>query len=165
MKNMRNDKNNMKIMKFKKFISYFNLRESLKEVELNQILDKISKKMKLTYGEESFLSKFGKVKDDDLKDYKMLSIQSTFDKISDLIDDNKKVICNLFDKNGKIGMQIISIYNDYENEICILELKNGEKIDLKDNYLYNIIYNMQKDSYSLEAEDEFFEKIPVKNED
>ena len=38
-------------------------------------------------------------------------------------------------------------------------------IDLKDNYLYNIIYNMQKDSYSLEAEDEFFEKIPVKNED
>ena len=82
-----------------------------------------------------------------------------------VLDDNKKVICNLFDKNGKIGMQIISIYNDYENEICILELKNGEKIDLKDNYLYNIIYNMQKDSYSLEAEDEFFEKIPVKNED
>ena len=165
MKNMRNDKNNMKIMKFKKFISYFNLRESLKEVELNQILDKISKKMKLTYGEESFLGKFGKVKDDDLKDYKMLSMQSTFEKISDLINNNKKVICDLYDKNGKIGIQIISIYNDYENEICILELKNGEKIDLKDNYLYNIIYNIQKDSYSLEAEDEFFEKIPVKNED
>ena len=165
MKNMRNDKNNMKIMKFKKFISYFNLRESLKEVELNQILDKISKKMKLTYGEESFLSKFGKVKDDDLKDYKMLSMQSTFEKISDLINNNKKVICDLYDKNGKVGIQIISIYNDYENEICILELKNGEKIDLKDNYLYNIIYNIQKDSYSLQAEDEFFEKIPVKNED
>ena len=165
MKNMRNDKNNMKIMKFKKFISYFNLRESLKEVELNQILDKISKKIKLTYGEESFLGKFGKVKDDDLKDYKMLSMQSTCEKISDLINNNKKVICDLYDKNGKVGIQIISIYNDYENEICILELKNGEKIDLKDNYLYNIIYNIQKDSYSLEAEDEFFEKIPVKNED
>jgi hypothetical protein len=165
MKNMMNDKNIMKIMKFKKFISYFNLRESLKEVELNQILDKISKKMKLTYGEESFLNKFGKVKDDDLKDYKMLSMQSTFDKINDLINNNKKVICDLYDKYGKIGIQIISIYNDYENEICILELKNGEKIDLKDNYLYNIIYNIQKDSYSLQAEDEFFEKIPVKNED
>jgi hypothetical protein len=165
MKNMRNDKNIMKIMKFKKFISYFNLRESLKEVELNQILDKISKKMKLTYGEESFLGKFGKVKDDDLKDYKMLSMQSTFDKINDLINNNKKVICDLYDKYGKIGIQIISIYNDYENEICILELKNSEKIDLKDNYLYNIIYNIQKDSYSLQAEDEFFEKIPVKNED
>ena len=162
---MRNDKNIMKIMKFKKFISYFNLRESLKEVELNQILDKISKKMKLTYGEESFLGKFGKVKDDDLKDYKMLSMQSTFDKINDLINNNKKVICDLYDKYGKIGIQIISIYNDYENEICILELKNSEKIDLKDNYLYNIIYNIQKDSYSLQAEDEFFEKIPVKNED
>jgi hypothetical protein len=164
MKNMMNDKNIMKIMKFKKFISYFNLRESLKEVELNQILDKISKKMKLTYGEESFLNKFGKVKDDDLKDYKMLSMQSTFEKISDLINNNKKVICDLYDKYGKIGIQIISIYNDYENEICILELKNGEKIDLKDNYLYNIIYNIQKDSYSLQVEDEFFEKIPVKND-
>ena len=141
MKNMINDKNTMKIMKFKKFISYFNLRESLKEVELNQILDKISKKMKLTYGEESFLSKFGKVKDDDLKDYKMLSMQSTFDKVSELIDKSKKVICNLFDKNGKIGMQIISIYNDYENEICILELKNGEKIDLKDTQLIGIYYS------------------------
>ena len=161
---MINDKNTMKIMKFKKFISYFNLRESLTEVELNQILDKISKKMKLTYGEESFLNKFGKVKDDDLKDYKMLSMQSTFDKINDLINNNKKVICDLYDKYGKIGIQIISIYNDYENEICILELKNGEKIDLKDNYLYNIIYNIQKDSYSLQVEDEFFEKIPVKND-
>lgn len=155
----------MKIMKFKKFISYFRISESLKEIELNKILDKISKSMKLSSKEEEFLGKYDEIKDDELKDYKMLSMQSTFDKVSELIDKSKKVICNLFDKNGKIGMQIISIYNDYENEICILELKNGEKIDLKDNYLYNIIYNMQKDSYSLEAEDEFFEKIPVKNED
>lgn len=155
----------MEIMNFKKFISYLNISESLKEIELNTILDKISKKIKLNKKEEEFLGHYDEIKDDELKDYKMLSMQSTFERVSDLINNNKKVICNLFDKNGKIGMQIISIYNDYENETCILELKNGENIELKDNYLYNIIYSLQKGSYSLEAEDEFFEKIPVKNED
>jgi hypothetical protein len=155
----------MEIMNFKKFISYLNISESLKEIELNNILDKISKKIKLSKKEEEFLGHYDDIKDDELKDYKMLSKQSTFERVSDLINNNKKVICNLFDKNGKIGTQIISIYNDYENETCILELKNDENVELKDNYLYNIIYNIQKDSYSLEAEDEFFEKIPVKNED
>jgi hypothetical protein len=155
----------MEIMNFKKFISYLNISETLKEIELNSILDKISKKIKLNKKEEDFLGHYDEIKDDELKDYKMLSKQSTFERISDLINNNKKVICNLFDKNGKIGMQIISIYNDYENETCILELKNGEDVELKDNYLYNIIYSLQKGSYSLEAEDEFFEKIPVKNED
>lgn len=152
-------------MGFKKFISYLRITESLKEIELNKILDKISKSMKLSSKEEEFLGRYNNIEDKDIQDYKMLSRQSTFEKLNDLIQSEKRVICNLIDRNGKIGIQIISIYNDYENEICILELKNGEKIDLKDNYLYNIIYNLQKDSYSLEAEDEFFEKIPVRNED
>lgn len=155
----------MRVMNFRKFISYLNLSESLKEVELNKILDKISKSINLSSKEKEFLGKYDSIKDDDLKDFKMLSLQSTFEKLQGLIDNNKKVICNLIDRNGKIGIQIISIYSDYENEVYILNLKNGEKIELKDNYLYNIIYNLQKDNYSLEAGEEFFEKIPVKNED
>ena len=95
----------------------------------------------------------------------MLSLQSTFERIQELIDRNKKVICNLIDRDGKINTEIISLYSDYENEKYILKLKNKEEITLKDNYLYNIIYNLQKDNYSLEAGEEFFEKIPVKNED
>jgi hypothetical protein len=155
----------MRVMNFRKFISYLNLSESLKEVELNKILDKISKSINLSSKEKEFLGKYDNIKDDDLKDFKMLSLQSTFEKLQGLIDNNKKVICNLIDRNGKIGIQIISIYSDYENEVYILNLKNGEKIELKDNYLYNIIYNLQNDIYSLETEEEFFEKLPVKNED
>lgn len=155
----------MKVMNFRKFISYLNLSESLKEVELNKILDKISKSINLSSKEKEFLGKYDNIKDDDLKDFKMLSLQSTFEKLQGLIDNNKKVICNLSDRNGKIGIQIVSIYSDYENEVYILNLKNGEKIELKDNYLYNIIYNLQRDTYSLETEEEFFEKLPVRNED
>jgi len=155
----------MVIMGFKKFISYLRITESLKEIELNKILDKISKSTKLSSKEEDFLGKYNNISDSDIQDYTMLSRQSTFERLNDLIQNEKKVICNLIDRNGKIGIQIHSIYNDYENEICILELKNGEKIDLKDNFLYNIFYDFNKDTYSLEIEDEFFEKIPVRNED
>jgi len=153
----------MKIMYFKNFLN-FKLTESLKEIELNKILDKISKNLKISSKEEEFLGKYNSIEDKDVQDYKMLTLYSTFDILDGLINNNKKVICNIEDRNGKIGIQIISIYNDYENEICILKLKNGEKIDLKDNYLYNIIYNFKNDIYSLESEDEFFEKIPVKND-
>ncbi len=152
-------------MDFKKFISYLNLSESLKEIELNKILDKISKSINLSSKEKEFLGKYDNISDDDLKDFRMLSLQSTFERIQELIDRNKKVICNLIDRDGKINTEIISLYSDYENEKYILKLKNKEEITLKDNYLYNIIYNLQKDNYSLEAGEEFFEKIPVKNED
>ncbi len=152
-------------MGFKKFISYLNLSESLKEIELNKILDKISKRIKLSSKEEEFLGKYDNISDDDLKDFRMLSIQSTFEKIKDLIDKNKKVICNLIDRDGRINTEIKSVYSDYENEKYTLILKHDERIELQDNYLYNIIYNIQKDNYSLESGEEFFEKIPVKNED
>jgi hypothetical protein len=155
----------MRVMDFKKFISYLNLSESLKEIELNKILDKISKSINLSSKEKEFLGKYDNISDDDLKDFRMLSLQSTFERIQELIDRNKKVICNLIDRDGKINTEIISLYSDYENEKYILKLKNKEEITLKDNYLYNIIYNLQKDNYSLEAGEEFFEKIPVKNED
>jgi len=152
-------------MDLKKFISYLNIKESLKEIELNNILDKISKKVKINGKEKDFLVKYDKISDLDIKDYRMLSRQSTFEKIKELIERNKKVICNLIDRDGKINIQIKSLYSDYENEKYILILKHDEKIELKDSYLYNIIYNLQKDNYSLEAGEEFFEKLTVKNED
>lgn len=155
----------MRIMKFRKFISSLGLSESLKEIELNKILDKISKKINLSSREKDFLGKYDEIQDSDLKDFRMLSRQHTFEAVSDLLKKDKKIICNLIDRNGRIGIQIVSIYNDFENEICVMELKNGEKVTLKDNFLYNILYNLQTDKYSLEAEDEFFEKIPIENED
>jgi len=161
---MKTSKNDMRIMNFKKFLSYFNIRESFKEVELNKILDKISKKVKLSKREEDFLGKYNDIKDEELKDYTHLSRQNAFERIEKLLQNGKKVICNLHDRDGLIGLEIITIYNDFESEICILTFKNDEKFKLKDNYLYNIIYNLKKDIYSLEKEDEYFEKIPVKND-
>lgn len=155
----------MRIMKFRRFISSLGLSESLKEIELNKILDKISRKINLSSREKEFLGKYDEIKDSDLKDFRMLSRQNAFETISRLLESDKKIICNLIDRNGKIGIQINSIYNDFENEICVMKLKNGEEVTLKDNFLYNILYNLQTDKYSLEAEDEFFEKIPVENED
>jgi hypothetical protein len=152
-------------MKFRRFISSLGLSESLKEVELNKILDKISKKINLSSKEKDFLGKYDDIDDNDLKDMKMLSRQHTFEAISNLVKKDKKIICNLIDRNGRIGIQITSIYNDFENEVCVLHLKNGEEVTLKDNFLYNILYDLKTDKYSLEAEDEFFEKIPVDNED
>jgi hypothetical protein len=161
---MKTLKNDMKVMNFKKFLSYIDIRESIKEIELNDILDKISKKINISKKEKSFLDNYDSIEDDDIKDQTHLSRQSTFERIEELLNKGKKIICNLYDRNGLIGLEIIKIYNDFENEVCILTFKNGENFKLKDNYLYNIIYNIKKDLYSLEKEDEYFEKIPVKND-
>ncbi len=154
----------MEIMGFKKFISYLDIRESVKEMELNKILDKISKKIGINSREEEFLGKYNSIEDKDMQDYRMLTPQTVFEKIREIIDTNKKIICNLIDRDGKIGMQIISISRNYKDDTFTLELKNKEKIELKDNFLYNIIYDIDRNQYSLEIEDKFFEKLPVKNE-
>jgi hypothetical protein len=159
---MNTKRNN--IMKFKKFISYFKFNESFKETRLNQILDKLSNRIKLTNQEQDFLDNYSQINDEDLMDYKMLSKESTYDRINSLLMSGKKVICNLHDRDGRIGLEIKSIQNDFQTETSILTLKNGEKIQLKDNILYNILHNQHKNEWSLEMEDEFFEKIPIDNE-
>ena len=83
------------IMTFKKFLSYFKLDESLKEIRLNQILDKISKKIKLTKSEQEFLDHYDETSDEDIMDFKMLSKELTFSKIVELLESNKKIICKI----------------------------------------------------------------------
>jgi hypothetical protein len=56
-----------------------------------------------------------------------LSRQNTFERIEKLLQNGKRVICNLHDRDGLIGLEIITIYNDFESEICILTFKNDEK--------------------------------------
>jgi hypothetical protein len=154
--------NKIKIMNFNNFISKFN--ESIKQNRLDDILDKISKKIKLSKVENEFLSKYNDIKDEDIMDYKMLSKEMTFEKISTILERNVKIICNLTDRWGKIGEEIISIYNNFEDDKSIVGLKGGANVELKDNFLYNITYSHKKDEYSLESHDEYYEKIPVKDE-
>jgi hypothetical protein len=134
---------------------------SVKDDELNRILDKISDKKDLTDLEKKFLSNLNSYSDDLLTDYMYLTKNDVFNKVRDLLEGKRIVICDLCDKNGKIGIKIKSIHNTFDDDFCFVLLQNKMKIILKDNYSYNIIYNIKRDEYSLETQDEFFERIPI----
>ena len=150
-------------MKIRKLIKYYLLGESVKEIELNRILDKINFKKKLSDKEINFLNLYQVTRDDDMKDFMYLSKNSTYDKVKDLIDKSRRVICDLHDRDGKIGLRIIDIENDFEEDECILHLKGDETFVLEDKFLYNLIYNKNRDEYSLQEQDEYYEKIEASN--
>lgn len=154
----------MRIMMFEKWLKYFSLKESLKDDRLNHILDKMADISTLTPNEEEFLKKYDTIKEEDLKDYTHLSPHTTFEKIRKILDNNNHIICDLYDKEGIIGSPIISIEINYDSGDYTLNLENGQSHVLKDNFLYNIIYDYKNDNYSLQSQDEYYEKMPIKNE-
>ncbi len=148
-----------KDMKIKKLINYYILGKSVKEIELNRILDKINSGKKLNTKEINFLNLYQQTRDDEMRDFMYLSKNSTSDKIQHLLECNKKIICDLHDRDGRIGLKINYVENNYDDDECILHLKGGETFNLEDKFLYNIIYIEKKDEYSLQEQDEYFEKI------
>jgi hypothetical protein len=148
-------------MGLKKLVDYYLLGKSLKEIEMNRILDKIYKKIKISDKEKRFLDLYNQTSDEEGRDLMFLSKNSTFRKVKDLLDKDKKVICDLHDRDGKIGLPIIDITNDIESSTCDVIMKN-ETHQLHDRFLYNIIYNNKKKEYSLQEQDEYFEKIEAK---
>lgn len=152
-------------MKIKKLIKYYLLGESIKEIELNRILDKINGNKKLSEKEINFLNLYQHTREDYMKDFMYLSKNSTYSKIDDLLKNDKKVICNLHDKYGKFGLIIDNIENVFEDDTCTITMKGGEKHKLDDRFLYNIIYDIKKDEYSLQEQDEYFEKIEANSGD
>ena len=152
-------------MKIKRIIKYYLFNESVKEMELNKILDKVSNRKSLTARERNFLELYKTTREEDMKDFLYISKNSAFKKISELLEIGKKVICDLHDRNGKIGLNITGIENNFEEDTCIITMKGDEKHQLHDKFLYNLIYSIKKDQYSLQEQDEYFEKIESKNED
>lgn len=152
-------------MKIKKLIKYYLLGESIKEIELNRILDKIGSGKKLTKKEISFLNLYQETREDSMKDFMYLSKNSTFSKIEDLLSGGKKVICDLHDRDGKFGLAITKVENDFEEDGCLVFMRGGETHMLEDRFLYNIIYDAKKDAYSLQEQDEYCEKIEASNGD
>jgi len=152
-------------MKIKRIIKYYLFNESVKEMELNKILDKVSNRKSLTARERNFLELYKTTREEDMKDFLYISKNSAFKKISELLEIGKKVICDLHDRNGKIGLDITGIENNFEEDTCIITMKGDEKHQLHDKFLYNLIYSIKKDQYSLQDQDEYFEKIESKNED
>ena len=124
-------------MKFKKIFSYFG--DSLKDIEMNKILDKLHKKFTLTSKEKKFLDIYSQSSGED-KDLMYLSKNTTFKKIKDFISRGKKVICDLHDRDGKIGLEIKDATNNIEEEDCIIILKDNTTHKLHDKFLYNLIH-------------------------
>jgi len=149
-------------MGIKKVIKYYLLGESLKEIEVNRILNKISKKDVLTEREKRFLDLYHHRNDD--KDLMYLSKNTTCERVKFFLDSGKKVICDLHDRDGLIGLPIVDIQNNYEEEKGLVIMKN-ETYELNDRFLYNLIYNQKLKRYSLQEQDEYFEKLEVRNDD
>ena len=76
----------MIIMKFEKWSKYLSLRESVKDIELNLILDKIHDRITLTKREEDFLSKYDSILESDFREFSGLSKNDAFLKISNLFN-------------------------------------------------------------------------------
>ncbi len=150
--------------KIERMIKYYLFKESVKDMELNKIKDKINKRKALTKREINFLELYQSTTNVELKDFLYLSKNTTFSKILELLESNIRVICNLHDRNGKFGMEIVKIENNFEEETCIITMVHDEHHKLHDKFLYNLIYNTKKNEYSLEEQDEYFEKIESKND-
>ena len=149
-------------MGLKKVLKYYILGESLKEIEANRILDKISKKKNLTDRERKFLDLYNYNSDD--KDYMYLSKNSTCERIKLLLKNGKPIICDLSDRNGRFGLPIIDIKYNHTEQDSIIFMKGNETHKLKDSFLYNLIYNIESDKYSLQEQDEYYEKIKIDND-
>jgi hypothetical protein len=142
-------------MGIKKFIRYYLLGDSLRKIETDRILNKKSKKKELTQREKRFLD----LHESDDKDWMLLSKNSTYLKVKELLSKNKTIICDLNDRDGKIGLPILNIDNDFEEEVCMIYMKDNLTHELHDKFLYNILFNSKNKKYSLQEHDEYFEKI------
>jgi hypothetical protein len=96
-------------MKIKRLIEHYLFNKSVKEMELNKILDKVLKKKTLTEREKGFIELYNSTQEVLMKDYLYLSKNSAFKKITEILESGKKIICDLHDRNGKIGLEIIEI--------------------------------------------------------
>ena len=128
---------------------------------LEKNIDKTMEEKNISMEEFSHLSKFDTLHDSELKDYLYLSKMAVEILIKEFIAKGIKVICNLTDRDGKIGEEILSIESDMDSEFSILKLKNGKFTKLHDKFLYNINFINKKNYYSLTIQDEYFEKIII----
>ncbi len=152
-------------MGLKKTLKYYILGESLKEIEANRILDKVSKKKTLSDRENRFLELYNHKSEEFPKDFMYLSKNTTCERVKNLIDNGSSVICDLSDRNGRIGLPILNIENIHSEDDCTVFMRDNETYKLQDRFLYNLIYNQKLNKYSLQEQGEYYEKINHENED
>jgi cell division protein ZapA (FtsZ GTPase activity inhibitor) len=130
-------------------------KEILKSlVRFNKIKDRISRNEKNELYSTIYSNE---------KNYMMLSKNITFYRLKDMLDKKVKIVCNLKDRNGKIGERVLNIISNIDTSYDLLLSKNTP-CKLEDRFLYNIKYNEKKKYYSLEEHSEYFEKIKINND-
>jgi|AntRauTorcE11897_2_1112592.scaffolds.fasta_scaffold00138_21 cell division protein ZapA (FtsZ GTPase activity inhibitor) len=130
-------------------------KEILKSlVRFNKIKDRISRNEKNELYSTIYSNE---------KNYMMLSKNITFYRLKDMLDKKVKIVCNLKDRNGKIGERVLNIISNIDTSYDLL-LSRNTPCKLEDRFLYNIKYNEKKKYYSLEEHSEYFEKIKINND-
>lgn len=97
----------------------------------------------------------------DDRDYMLLSKNVTYEKVRHLLDNNKKVVCDIHDRDGLIGLLIKDITNNIAKDECKVIMHNMT-ILLNERFLYNIIYNVDKNRYSLQEQAEYMGKLLIR---
>lgn len=139
------------------------IMKSVKENELDRILDKLSNAKIITDIEKRFLDNYDNISIDLVKDYSLLTNTDVYNRLSKILNLDIKANCDLYDRDGLIGIEILSVQTISEGNIYLI-LKNGEKMKLSDKFLYNMTYDFKNCRYSLNSHDEYYEKILVNND-
>jgi hypothetical protein len=138
-------------------------KETLKDKAVNRILEKISDNQPLTTREKGFLNLQQSIPDHDLVEYMLVTPTEVVNKISDILDMGVEIVCNLRDRDGVMGAKVLS--GELNEGRPLIEVTGHGKIELRQNCLYDLRFSTKHLRYSLESDHEFYELVPVKNED
>lgn len=136
--------------------------QSLKTIQLNYILDKISESTSLNTKELSFLDAFQDIDDSYFGEFSMLNSSTVIEKIDYLLRMKFEVICNLCDSIGPINLKINDTYISNNKHHLLLE--KDDSLLLEDNCFYDLKYNLKFCRFSLESNNKYYELLPIKNE-
>lgn len=150
------------ILKFNRF-KMKSVNENIKNTYLNHLLDKLSDGLTLNKSQLYFLNNIDNIKDTYIKDHKYKTNYDTYLMIMDVLNNNITIKYGIKDDIDSFGENIIKIYRNDDDKI-IIKLENNKEKEIKDNFLYNMIFNIDKFEYELVEQDEYFEKIPLKND-
>lgn len=144
-------------MGIKKKISIL-LGKPLKEAEMDSIVSKKKKNITLSDREKYFYKLYKETEFKD-QDYMMLSKNVASNRINNILINKRTIVCNLHDRDGLLGYDIISVEN--KNNKVIVNMTHNMKHEMTDNFLYNILFDKKRKKYSLEEHDEYFEKVNI----
>ena len=150
------------ILKFNRF-KMKSVNENIKNTYLNHLLDKLSDGLTLNKSQLYFLNNIDNIKDTYIKDHKYKTNYDTYLMMMDILSNNITIKYSIKDDIDSFGQNILEIFRNNDDKI-IIKLENNKEKEINDNFLYNMIFNIDRFEYELVEQDEYFEKIPLRND-